>query len=68
MHGNSAKGLIVTNNPDDEIEALAIVRRMKRRSIEEQLLHNGSLDVVAHHLVGLALQTKSLIRLDDAFD
>lgn len=68
MHGNSAKGLIVTNNPDDEIEALAIVRRMKRRSIEEQLLHNGSLDVVAHHLVGLALQTKSLIRLDDAFE
>jgi ATP-dependent Lhr-like helicase len=68
MHGNSAKGLIVTNNPDDEIEALAIVQRMKRQSIEEQLMHNGALDVVAHHLVGLALQKRGLIRLEDAFD
>jgi ATP-dependent helicase Lhr and Lhr-like helicase len=68
MHGNSAKGLIVTNNPDDEIEALAIVQRMKRQSIEEQLMHNGALDVVAHHLVGLALQKRGLIKLEDAFD
>src|SRR5918911_2676871 len=66
--GNSAKGLIVTNNPDDEIEALAIIRRMKKRSIEEQVMHNQALDVVAHHLVGLALQTRSQIRLEDAFD
>jgi ATP-dependent helicase Lhr and Lhr-like helicase len=66
--GNSAKGLIVTNNPDDEIEALAIIRRMRRRSIEEQIMHNQPLDVVAHHLVGLALQTRSPIRLEDAFD
>jgi ATP-dependent Lhr-like helicase len=66
--GNSAKGLIVTNNPDDEIEALAIIRRMRRRSIEEQVMHNQALDVVSHHLVGLALQTRSPIRLEDAFD
>jgi ATP-dependent helicase Lhr and Lhr-like helicase len=66
--GNSAKGLIVTNNPDDEIEALAIIRRMRRRSIEEQVMHNQALDVVAHHLVGLALQTRNPIRLEDAFD
>jgi ATP-dependent Lhr-like helicase len=67
-HGNSAKGLIVTNNPDDEIEALAIIRRMRRRSIEEQVMHNQALDVVAHHLVGLAMQTRTPIRLEDAFD
>jgi ATP-dependent Lhr-like helicase len=66
--GNSAKGLIVTNNPDDEIEALAIIRRMRRRSIEEQVMHNQALDVVAHHLVGLALQTRSQVRLEDTFD
>jgi ATP-dependent helicase Lhr and Lhr-like helicase len=67
-HGNSAKGLIVTNNPDDEIEALAIIRRMRRRSIEGQVMHNQALDVVAHHLVGLAMQTRNPIRLEDAFD
>src|ERR671930_1084188 len=66
--GTSAKGLIVTNNSDSEIEALAILRRMKRDSIEEQLMHNGSLDVVAHNLVGLVMQTREPVRLEAAFD
>ncbi|MDP9015159.1 MAG: DEAD/DEAH box helicase [Thermoproteota archaeon] len=34
-----AKGLIVTNNPDDEIESLAIISRMKKGSIEEKKIH-----------------------------
>ncbi|MGI0025663.1 MAG: DEAD/DEAH box helicase, partial [Nitrososphaera sp.] len=46
-----AKGLIVTNNADDEVEALAIIRRMKKGSIEEQKMHECALDVMAHHLV-----------------
>ncbi|HEY8139677.1 MAG TPA: DEAD/DEAH box helicase [Nitrososphaera sp.] len=61
-----AKGLIVTNNPDDEIEALAIIRRMKKGSIEEQKMHEGPLDVMAHHLVGLAMQTRDPVKVDHA--
>jgi ATP-dependent helicase Lhr and Lhr-like helicase len=64
----SAKGLIVINNPDDEIEALALMKRMKRRSIEEQVMHKVSLDVLAHHLVGLSIQAKKPIGLEPAFD
>ncbi|HEU4824244.1 MAG TPA: DEAD/DEAH box helicase, partial [Nitrososphaeraceae archaeon] len=63
----SAKGLIVINNPDDEIEALAITGRMKRRSIEEQVVHREPLDVLAHHLVGLSIQEKNPIKLESAF-
>lgn len=63
-----AKGLVVTNNPDDEIEALAIIRRMKKGSIEEQKMHEGALDVMAHHLVGLAMQTGDPVKMDDAYD
>lgn len=63
-----AKGLIVTNNPDDEIEALAIIRRMKKGSIEEQKMHEGPLDVMAHHLVGLAMQTRDPIKVDHAHE
>jgi ATP-dependent Lhr-like helicase len=65
---SSAKGLIVTNIPDDEVEALAIIRRMKKGSIEEQLMHTGAFDVLAHHLVGLAMQTRDPIRIETAFD
>src|SRR5712692_8570476 len=54
--GSSAKGLIVTNNPDDEFEALAILERVKERSIEDQVIHDGPLDVLAHHLVGMTMQ------------
>ncbi|SRR5579884_4251513 len=66
-HRSYAKGLIVTNNPDDEVEALAIIRRMKKGSIEDQNIHTKALDVVAHHLVGLALQTRQPISIADAF-
>ena len=52
----SAKGLIITNNPDDEFEARAILARISEGSIEEQKIHDGSLDVLAHHLVGMAMQ------------
>ena len=63
-----AKGLVVTNNPDDEIEALAIIRRMKKGSIEEQKMHEGALDVMAHHLVGLAMQTGDPVKMDEAYN
>ena len=53
---SSARGLIITNNPDDEFEAKAILERIKNNSIEEQKIHDRSLDVLAHHLVGLSLQ------------
>lgn len=68
MQSRSAKGLIVINNPDDEIEALALMKRMKRRSIEEQVMHKESLDVLAHHLVGLSIQAKKPIGLEPALD
>ena len=53
---SSAKGLIITNNSDDEFEAQAILERIKEGSIEEQKIHDGSLDVLAHHIVGLSMQ------------
>jgi ATP-dependent helicase Lhr and Lhr-like helicase len=67
-HRSFAKGLVVINNPDDEIEALAIIRRMKKGLIEEQKMHEGALDAMAHHLVGLAMQTRDPIRVDYAYD
>jgi len=54
--GLSAKGLIVTNKADDEFEALAILERVQEKSIEDQVIHDGALDVLAHHLVGMTMQ------------
>lgn len=63
-----AKGLIVTNHADDEIEALAIIRRMNKGSIEDQKMHEGALDAMAHHLVGLAMQTRDPVKVEDAHE
>ncbi|MBT5201144.1 MAG: DEAD/DEAH box helicase [Thaumarchaeota archaeon] len=63
----SAKGLIITNNSDDEFEARAILERIKEGSIEEQKIHDGSLDVLAHHLVGLTMQIGE-ISVENAFE
>ena len=63
----SAKGLIITNNPDDEFEARAILERVKEGSIEEQKIHDSSLDVLAHHLVGLSMQIGE-ISVEKAFE
>ncbi len=62
----SAKGLIITNTSDDEFEAKAILERIKEGSIEPQKIHDGSLDVLAHHLVGLTMQLGE-ISVDTAF-
>jgi len=53
---SSAKGLIITNHADDEFEAKAILDRIRKGSIEDQKIHENSLDVLAHHLVGMTIQ------------
>jgi len=63
----SAKGLVITNNYDDEFEAKAILERIKEGSIESQMIHEGSLDVLAHHLVGLSMQLGE-IPISNAYD
>ena len=65
--GSSAKGLVVTNHADDEFEANAILDRIKQGSIEEQKVHDGSLDVLAHHLVGLTIQLGQ-VQVEQAYD
>jgi len=63
----SAQGLIITNSADDEFEARAILDRIQEGSIEEQKIHDSSLDVLAHHLVGLTMQIGEL-SVQQAFD
>jgi len=63
---SSARGLMITESADDEYEIQAIIERIKEGSIEEQKIHNGSLDVLAHHLVGLSIQIGN-VPIESAF-
>ncbi|MCS6767958.1 MAG: DEAD/DEAH box helicase [Candidatus Nitrosocaldus sp.] len=59
----SAKGVIFINSPDDEIEVLAILKRLADGDVEEQRVHDSPLDVLAHHIVGLALERYGMGRV-----
>ena len=62
----SARGLVITNSADDEYEARAIMDRVAAGSIEDQRVHDGALDVLAHHMVGLALQLGRAVPVGEA--
>lgn len=64
----AARGLIIVNNPDDELEVLSILKRMELHSIEEQIIPQCPLDVIAHHIVGLSLEKKERISVEYAFN
>lgn len=63
----SAKGLIIVNSGDDELESLSIIRRMQNKSIEVQDPHTNSLDVVTHHLVGFAISASGPVNLEEVY-
>jgi ATP-dependent helicase Lhr and Lhr-like helicase len=63
----SAKGLIISSNLDDAIESLAILNRLRRRSLERQIPHENALDVLAHHLVGFLINNPGPKLLLDAY-
>jgi ATP-dependent helicase Lhr and Lhr-like helicase len=54
-----ALGKIITNRLDDELEGRAIVERIEKSSLEVTHVQQKPLDVVAHHLAGLALEENS---------
>ena len=46
-----SSGTVVTDHPDDTLEALAIARRARDGTVESAGIHHGSLDVVANQVV-----------------
>jgi len=50
-----SEGTVITGNPDDALEALAIARRASQGAVEETQIHHGSLDTVANQIVGVAM-------------
>ena len=50
-----SEGTVITGNPDDALEALAIARRASNGEVEETQIHHGSLDTVANQIVGVAM-------------
>ena len=54
-HDQVSQGTVITTDPDDTVESLAIARRASEGLVESTAIHHGSLDVLANQLVGLLM-------------
>jgi ATP-dependent Lhr-like helicase len=57
--GGTAEGVVIAVNPEDALESEAIVSLAKEGNLETLITHKGSLDVLAHQSVGMALELGS---------
>ncbi len=53
-----AKGVIVASEFDDVVESEVIVKRAYKEKIEDIAFHENALDVLAHAVVGLAIENR----------
>ncbi|MEZ3115005.1 DEAD/DEAH box helicase [Halobaculum sp. MBLA0147] len=61
-------GTIVTDHPDDTLEALAIARRAVAGEVETAGIHHGSLDVVANQVVGIVMDREDGVDARAAYE
>ena len=63
-----SEGTIVTDHPDDTLEALAIARRATAGEVETAGIHHGSLDVVANQIVGVVMDREDGVDAREAYE
>lgn len=62
--GRTSRGVIITTDADDILESAVIARRALEEKLEDIELPSKPLDVLAHQLVGLALDRGEVKRSD----
>jgi len=60
-----SEGVIITAFPDDTLEAVTAVKHAYKGQLEPLLIHEGALDVLAHQIVGI-LMDKKTVAVDEA--
>ncbi|NIM45475.1 MAG: DEAD/DEAH box helicase [Nitrososphaeria archaeon] len=62
-----ARGLVFARSIDDFFESLAAIKLLRTSEIERPVLHKNSLDVLAHQIIGMALN-ESGISIDEIYE
>jgi ATP-dependent Lhr-like helicase len=65
--GRVSKGVVITQDADDALEAMVIARRALREELEEPRIPDRPYDVLAHQLAGLLLH-KARWYVDEALE
>ena len=65
--GGVARGLVISYTSDDLLESAVLAKRAVNEVLEEVLVHECALDVLAHQVVGLVVDEGS-ISLEEAYN
>jgi ATP-dependent Lhr-like helicase len=62
-----SEGAIVAVSTEDILESVAAIQEAQDRSVESVKIHEGALDVLAHQIAGIVLETEERVKADEAF-
>ncbi|HXZ98299.1 MAG TPA: DEAD/DEAH box helicase, partial [Candidatus Acidoferrum sp.] len=62
-----SEGAIVAVSAEDILESIAAVQKAREKSVEPVKIHEGALDVLAHQITGILLESEDRVKADDAF-
>ncbi len=63
-----SEGAIVAVSTEDILESVAAIQKAQENSVEPVRIHEGALDVLAHQITGMVLESEERIKADEAFD
>jgi len=59
-----SQGIVVCAHPEDVLESVAIIKRAQRQQLEPVKVHSNALDVLAHQIAGLVLDSDRIAKRD----
>jgi ATP-dependent Lhr-like helicase len=62
-----SEGAIVAVSAEDILESIAAVQKAQAGSVEPIKIHEGALDVLAHQITGMVLESDERVKTDEAF-
>jgi ATP-dependent Lhr-like helicase len=62
-----SEGAIIAVSTEDILESIAAVQKARERSVEPVKIHEGALDVLAHQITGIVLESEERVKADEAF-
>ncbi len=62
-----SEGAIMAVSTEDILESVAAVQKAQEKSIEPVRIHEKALDVLAHQIAGIILESDETIKADEAF-
>lgn len=62
-----SKGVIMAVSTDDILESVAAIEKAKENAVEPVKIHEKALDVLAHQITGMILESEDKIRTEEVF-